>query len=917
MKKGLLLAMAAVLFVGFSSYAQRVIGYYAGWENAYSSIQYNKLTDVNYAFAEPKTNNTVGFQDAFQQNLFTQFVNYVKNQQTLNPNIRINISIGGADQTLADRFHTIGSNASSASAFASSCVDFCLLHGLDGIDIDWEPVISSNSSSFTTLMKELREEIDARAPQLQLSAAVFPEGFQGATGVPNAGVTSASFQYVDFFSLMCYDYGTPDFASHSPEDRIDDAIAFWQNTKGLTKSKMVLGLPFYGRSSYWAYSRNDQIKYSALVSQYGGAAAAGSDSQGNWRYNGQATIKSKTSTAITEGLKGVMIWEISQDVTGQYSLLNSVEEAIDEAGCPKPNLGDSKMICGQADVTLASGLDQSTTSFVWKRNNQVIGGATGPNYTANQGGTYEVEATKNGTTCTKTSIVSVVDVFDAPDLGNGVPLCGGETVVIDADLGIPGLTYSWSNGSSVVSTTSELSFNTSATYTVTVTDPFSHCSSQTADVIASPSALSVEGAENCAGVPSTLLINSTGGPYSWFEQENGGSFVHVGNEYEVTPSSTKTYYVQNTGGSQTKYVGLDEQGDGTNFGSYTTYQDVFVMKIEVNQSLTIDSVTVFPDWSLEEVSFDIELLSGMTESGGQVVGSSGTVVSTKTLTYEADGGPATPVRFALDMEIATPGTYFLRIVNPDVLLFYGQISDKPFGDPEYERFDYPFEFENVMSIITSYGWGGWEDVRTYGGIYDWRISTGATCPRVPVTATVKACDAPTVTISSTDDDIFTGETVTITAAGLDADGDIAGMQITQDGSIIQEGVSSDGNGNYTIDLTFDNAGDYEICAVAVDDDGLESSESCITITVGVVGFDELETSELTVFPNPSSDNFMISTDFNETFVATVIDAKGIVVETRTVNGADQVQLGASLNKGIYTIQLISNQRLLQSKVVKN
>ena len=85
----------------------------------------------------------------------------------------------------------------------------------------------------------------------------------------------------------------------------------------------------------------------------------------------------------------------------------------------------------------------------------------------------------------------------------------------------------------------------------------------------------------------------------------------------------------------------------------------------------------------------------------------------------------------------------------------------------------------------------------------------------------------------------------------------------------------------------------------------------------VVGFEELETSELTVFPNPSSDNFMISTDFNETFVATVIDAKGIVVETRTVNGADQVQLGASLNKGIYTIQLISNQRLLQSKVVKN
>ena len=913
MKKLSLLLLVAMIS-STTSFAQRVIGYYAGWEQAYTSIQYDKLTDVNYAFAEPKSNHTVGFSDSYQLGLFKNFINYVKNQQNLNPNIRVNLSIGGASDAFANQFKVTGSNATNAATFAKSCVDFALQYDLDGIDIDWEPVPSGSGSAFTTLMQKLRAEINARAPQLQLSAAVFPEGFQGTQGIPNAGVTSGSFQYVDYFCLMAYDYGKPDFDNHSP-DRFNETVAFWEG-KGLSKSKMVYGLPFYARSSYWAYSRNDQTKYSNLVAQYGGASAAGSNSVGNWRYNGQAMITTKTNKAINAGLKGVMIWEISQDVAGQYSLLKSIDDAISTAGCQKPNLGDAQIICGKSSITLNAGL--SGVSYVWKKNNQVINGANSATYVATTGGTYEVEATKTGTNCTKTDIISIADNFDAPDLGNGVPLCGGETVEIDANVNISGLNYVWKKGTQTVSSSSLLSFNTTGTYTVTISDPGGNCPSQTASIEASPSALSVEGDEVCAGTDATLTVNSTGGPYSWFEQQNGGNFVHIGNEYTFEATQTKTYYVQNTGGSQTEYIGLKERGIGTNNGNYITYPKEFAMKMQVNQALTIDSVTIFPDYngSAADKTFEIQLLKDMTfNANGTIDGNSGTIVTSKTLAVkEGQGGLDVAIRYALDLEIATPGVYYLRIANPNIVIFYGQASNVGAGEPGYAKFDYPYAFDNIMSLETSYGYGGWLDVRVYAGIFDWRISTGATCPRVPVTATVRNCAPPSVNINaSKSTDVLAGEgaeTVTITATGTDADGEIAGMTLTQEGNVIQEGVSNNGSGEYTLDLQFTEAGTYEICAIAIDNDGLESSQSCVSISTVVSGLGSSIEDQVSIYPNPFTNEVTISVD--EASKVNVYNSNGILLDTFD----NAKTLGQNLDKGMYLIEVISSKGIVTKKVIK-
>jgi hypothetical protein len=80
-------------------------------------------------------------------------------------------------------------------------------------------------------------------------------------------------------------------------------VTTWLN-RGLPKSKLVLGVPFYG---YGFAGMPSSISFNDIVGQYG-AAAAQSDVVGNRcagcayiTYNGIPTIRSKTQLAISQG----------------------------------------------------------------------------------------------------------------------------------------------------------------------------------------------------------------------------------------------------------------------------------------------------------------------------------------------------------------------------------------------------------------------------------------------------------------------------------------------------------------------------------------------------------------------------------------------------------------------------------------
>jgi GH18 family chitinase len=160
-------------------------------------------------------------------------------------------------------------------------------------------------------MRQLADSLHAQ--NKGLSAAVVHYGNQGE------GTKKEVFDAVDWLNLMAYDddHGQP--IPHSPYSLAEKSINYWLNERGLPPQKAVLGLPFYGKPR------------KPNLSRYKDLLAAGADPMtdefDSVFYNGIATIKKKTELAKQQGLSGVMIWEISQDVNDDRSLLKAINES--------------------------------------------------------------------------------------------------------------------------------------------------------------------------------------------------------------------------------------------------------------------------------------------------------------------------------------------------------------------------------------------------------------------------------------------------------------------------------------------------------------------------------------------------------------------------------------------------------------
>lgn len=111
----------------------------------------------------------------------------------------------------------------------------------------------------------------------------------------------------------------------------ENALNFWNNTKGIPLEKLVMGVPFYGRDfnpvdlKAWTYNSilelNPTYAYQDQVQQI--------------YYNGIPTIVNKSKLAL-ESANGIMIWELGQDAFNDLLLLSVIDQVVKATGC-EPN----------------------------------------------------------------------------------------------------------------------------------------------------------------------------------------------------------------------------------------------------------------------------------------------------------------------------------------------------------------------------------------------------------------------------------------------------------------------------------------------------------------------------------------------------------------------------------------------------
>jgi GH18 family chitinase len=312
--------------------------------------------------------------------------------------LRTMISIGG--WTLSTPFFSIARSAQKRTDFARSAVYVMARYGFDGIDIDWEypggggfdgdaPADrATDGANYLLLLQALRTQmnqqsaIDGRTYYLSIAA---PAGDAHIADIDPAAIAAI----VDWINVMSYDFhggwdsytgfnsplvnvdATPYAAQWSVSGAAANYLHGNNGHAGAPASKIVMGMPFYGRA--WngvnpgpngdglgqsgseateptlggtEFPYNTLFSSGALVYSNGVFSGAGGYTR-FWNaqaqvpylysaakkqfitYDDPQSVRAKVNFVNQQSLGGVMFWELSEDTTATgASLLDAMYEGM-------------------------------------------------------------------------------------------------------------------------------------------------------------------------------------------------------------------------------------------------------------------------------------------------------------------------------------------------------------------------------------------------------------------------------------------------------------------------------------------------------------------------------------------------------------------------------------------------------------
>lgn len=293
----------------------KLVGYVPNWIDTpgfAGSIAYSNLTHLNLAFENPT--NAAG-------DLSFQARNAAIRDQAKAQGVQVLISIGGggaAENPVLQQRYAALMAPSQRESFARNLARYLDQHGFDGLDVDIEgPSITGDYGSFIgTLAEVLR-------PRGKLLTAALSKGYGGDR------VPSAALPHFDFVNIMAYDATGPwspkTPGQHSSLEFARESITYWLG-RGLSRSKAVLGVPFYGYGFGTAF-RNRDYPYSEIVNRFPGAEQRDESGSTIW-YNGIPTLRAKARYVLEADLAGMMVWSLDGDALGSSSLLTVLHNTL-------------------------------------------------------------------------------------------------------------------------------------------------------------------------------------------------------------------------------------------------------------------------------------------------------------------------------------------------------------------------------------------------------------------------------------------------------------------------------------------------------------------------------------------------------------------------------------------------------------
>ena len=287
---------------------------------------------------------------------------------------KVLICVGGAGSQSGFQGATSTANRDT---FINNLVSFMSARGYDGIDIDWEPLDSSDATQYTNFVNGLRSALNAFASPKLLTAAI------ASPPTPPSLIASLQSQF-DQINLMTYDLSGPypgwvtwfnapiydggyRFPSTGGLVPSADGMINSLTNAGIPRNKLGIGVAFYGwiwsggagtstggasipRQAWTTAPVTSQLSYNAIMSTYyqsklyhwdNSAQAAylsidnaGSTTDKFISYDDERTCQSKVSYARNRGLGGVMIWQLAQDYRPDQPdpLLEAIKQALATPG---------------------------------------------------------------------------------------------------------------------------------------------------------------------------------------------------------------------------------------------------------------------------------------------------------------------------------------------------------------------------------------------------------------------------------------------------------------------------------------------------------------------------------------------------------------------------------------------------------